>query len=212
VASLFASADLQLDGVVPWGFRIPRTASGTSTGIYVVALTDNADTTEAAIADCPISRTAIHTLLEVRPELMLDGTRPDAASLAERLTSFWLPSEVVLYVGLAGPRKRMPTAGELAKRVGEYYATPLGARAPHAGGWPLKTLAGQDQLAVHYAYCEPVDERERLMLAAFAANVDPDERAALADKEHVMPFANLEYPPGTRKLHGISGAKASRRS
>src|SRR5438105_3398685 len=46
--------------------------------------------------------------------------------VAERVSSFWIPDEVVLYVGLAG--------SSLGRRLARYYATALGARSPHAGG------------------------------------------------------------------------------
>lgn len=210
VLSLFASAGLTPDGVVTWGSSIPVATSGTTTGVYVVAVTTDAATTDEALSECPVDEDRVKALLETRPELRLDKLRPGAAELGQRLASFWLPSEVILYVGLAGPRKRKPTEGELAKRVGEYCKTPLGARSPHAGGWPLKTLATLDELAVHYAYCDRVNEREGLMLSAFATNVAPEERSALHDAEHVMSFANLEHPPGTRKGHGITGAKVPR--
>lgn len=55
-----------------------------------------------------------------------------STSSPDRLATFWLPDEVVLYIGLAGASVR--------KRVRQYYRTPLGDKRPHAGGWWLKTL------------------------------------------------------------------------
>ena len=71
-------------------------------------------------------------------------------------------------------------------------------------------LSVLDELFVHYAYCDGVDDAEKKMLKAFADRVTPEAREKLGDSERVMPFANLEYPPGNRKRHGISGAKAPR--
>ncbi|OBJ86648.1 hypothetical protein [Mycobacterium asiaticum] len=138
-------------------------------------------------------------LLDVRPELLLDGRRPDTVTLADRLASMWLADETVLYIGLAGT--------SVAKRVRQYYKTPLGARKPHAGGWPLKTLANLDQLWVHYARCASVDAAERAMLDTFASGVSASARAALCDPDVPLPFANLTVPRGARKRHGISGAR-----
>lgn len=45
------------------------------------------------------------------------------------------------------------------------------------------------------------------MLEAFCADVSPDTRHALHDPEHPFPFANLEWPAGTRKRHGITGGR-----
>lgn len=211
--SLFESGGLVADGVVRWRDPIPAPKPGSpTTGVYLVALTADAADLAASCPECPLSTDRIDELLEARPELRLDGSRCNSAALAARLSSFWLADEVVVYIGLAGPRKKTPKEGELAKRVGEYYKTPLGARSPHAGGWFIKTLAVLDQLYVHYAYCDEVDRVEQRMLFDFIQNVSRDCRARLHDPERAMPFANLEYPPGVRKCHGISGVKAPRRT
>lgn len=49
------------------------------------------------------------------------------------------------------------------------------------------------------------------MLRAFCAGVSEETRASLHDPERPFPFANLEWPRGVYKRHGIKGAKASRR-
>jgi hypothetical protein len=212
IRSIFAAAGLEPGGPVEWGQAIPAPETGPTTGVYVVAFTAAVDATGNRYPACPLSKEALDALLGARPELRLDGARPDAVLLGERLAAFWLPEEPVLYIGLAGPRKRPPTSGELSKRVAEYYATPLGARSPHAGGWPLKTLSILDEMLVHYAYCERVRDAERMMLDAFVQGMSPAARVQLHDSERVMPFANLEFPPGVRKRHGITGAKEPRRS
>lgn len=201
VESLFAAACVARTGVVPWGTRIPPPEeSRIGTGVYVVALTDELNSTERAGSVCRLSKDALVELLDARRELTLDGERPDAETLGERLASFWCPDEVVLYIGSAGPRQRVRVS-ELSDRVAEYYRTPLGARSPHAGGWPLKTLTNLSDVYVHYAYCADVLTRERLMLKAFADGLSAETRAALHDATRVMPFANLRDADGARKAH-----------
>jgi hypothetical protein len=143
VTDIFAAANASPAGVVRWGTPpaapIDRTAS--ATGIYVIALTDELDSRAGALVAPPISEAAIEELLAVRPELTLDQCRPTREQLLQRLAGFWFPDEVVVYIGLAGPRKNRPVQGEVTKRVGEYYGTPLGASGPHAGGWPLDLQA-----------------------------------------------------------------------
>jgi hypothetical protein len=151
---------------------------------------------------------AVDQLLAVRPELTLDGARPTREQLIERLAAFWFPDEVVVYIGLAGARKNRPGQGELAKRVCEYYNTPLGANGPHAGGWPLKTLACLDDLYVHYAYCDRVGEAEHDCIEHFANHTSERARLDLRDAVRIMPFANLEFPKGNSKNHGVRGARA----
>lgn len=210
VGSLFAIAGISRTGVVAWGTRIPAPIEPeVGTGVYVVALTDELDSTQAAAAVCPLAPAALQELLDARPELTVDAERADANALGERLAAFWCPDEVVVYVGLAGPRRRV-SVSELSDRVEEYHTTRLGDRSPHAGGWPLKTLANLGDLHVHYAYCDDVVKREQLMLDAFAASLSDETKAALYDAVHVMPFANLEDGRGGRKAHGIRGARAPR--
>jgi hypothetical protein len=196
--------------VISWARDIPRPeANDPSTGVYIVALSDELKPTKATEPTCSLSRVALQELLAVRPELTLDGHTPDIDALAKRLSSFWCPDEVVLYIGLAGPRKHFRVS-ELSDRVEEYYNTPLGARSPHSGGWPLKTLTNLGALCVHYGYCDDVLKRERLMLEAFAANLSEETRAALHKVHYPMPFANLRDAVGHRKVSGISGARAPR--
>lgn len=170
-------------------------------GVYVVSLAESPDAVVTQTI-CPLSTTAAQELLDARPELLLYGQRPSRDQLAERIASMWLPDETIVYVGLAGT--------SVAKRVRQYYNTPLGARKPHAGGWPLKTLANLDQLCVHYAACVSVDVAERTMLEAFLVGVSPSARAAACDPELPLPFANLTVPRGARKRHGITGAREAR--
>lgn len=202
VRSLFASAGVECAGSVRWGVRIPRPPAGGSTGVYIVALTDDAETV-TGVEVAPVSLMAAERLLSVRPELTVDGCRPSAAELAQRLAQLWHPHEDVLYAGLAGPR-RHATVSALSDRVAEYHSTPLGASSPHAGGWPLKTLAVLDQLHVHYGYCAGFVAAERAILDAFAAHCSPSGMGAL-------PFANLRDGHGRRRPHGIKGARRPKR-
>jgi hypothetical protein len=193
VSQLLGAADLEPEGVVSWGEPVPESA----TGVYIVALTDDVADTTSARSNPSFDSARVEHLLAVRRELRLDGTPPSAAEVSERLEAFWLPDEVLLYVGLAGQ--------PLRTRVSQYYRTPLGARRPHAGGWWLKTLS-IEQLWVHYAATSDYEAAESAMLRAFAEAVSPKSRAALHDRERVAPFANLRDGHDLIKRHGITGA------
>lgn len=210
VSSLFAAAGVSPNGVVSWGTRIPRPdGKRPGTGIYIVALTDELDSMDAALLACPLASHVLQDLLDVRPELTVDGERPDVPALASRLSAFWCPEEVVVYIGRAGPRGRV-TVSELSDRVKEYYDTVLGARSPHAGGWWIKTLANLGDLHVHYAYCDDVIETEKVVLDAFGKGLSKETIESLHESGYAMPFANLT-DRRSRKEHGIRGATASRR-
>jgi hypothetical protein len=199
ISTLLAAADLEHGGAVRWGSRVEPDAPG----VYLVSLGSGpafvAPTPEAA----PIGDAAIEELLAARPELRLDGQRPSSGELARRIGAFWVLEEPVLYIGLAGTSMR--------RRVSQYYKTPLGARTPHAGGWFLKTLDILPDLWVHFAATpEPVACEDRL-IETFVAGTSKAARRRLPDPERPFPFANLEWPKGARKPHGITGARAPRR-
>jgi hypothetical protein len=171
----------------------------TSTGVYVVALSSAADAMEGTCSDAPLEGAALDELCAVCPALTLDGMpRPAREELAERIGSYWLPDETVLYIGLAGQ--------PLRTRVRQYYNTPLGAARPHKGGWWLKTLSVLADLHVHFATTADFKDVEENMLRTFAANVSDDSRNRLPADEPVMPFANLRDGDWRRRNHGIAGA------
>ena len=195
VASLLAAVGLEPTGCVPWGTPVRET----STGVYVVALSPSADAIDCAYPEAPMSDAALDELCTVCPALTLDGTHhPARDQLAERIGSYWLSDETVLYVGLAGQ--------PLRTRVRQYYKTSLGAAKPHKGGWWLKTLSVLADLHVHCAATADFKDAEENMLRTFAANVSDDSRNRLPADEPVMPFANLRDGDWRRRNHGIAGA------
>jgi len=200
VNTLLSAAGLAPEGVVHWG-EIVRSQGR---GIYVVALAEDPRSLEGALPECPIAPERIAELLSVRPELTLDGRRPSPEELAARIASFWLPDEVVLYIG--------KTDGALQNRVGQYYRTPLGARRPHSGGWFLKTLGNLNDLWVHYATTEEPVTAESSMLAHFMSGVSAQARKGHPDPALPTPFANLEVNEDggrRRRNHGIRNARGA---
>lgn len=195
VASLLAAVGLEPAGCVAWGTPVPET----SPGVYIVALSPSADAMESTYPDAPISDAAVGELCGVCPALTLDDMQhPARAELANRISSYWLPDETVLYLGLAGQ--------PLRTRVRQYYRTPLGAAKPHKGGWWLKTLSVLADVHVHFAATADFKHAEENMLRTFAANVSDDSRDRLPADEPVMPFANLRDGDWRRRSHGIAGA------
>ena len=193
VAQLLSRVGLERSGCVAWGEPVPERR----TGVYVVSLSPSQDRTENLLVKCPVSAAALDNLLEVCPDLRLDGEVPSRDALGERLASYWLPDECVLYIGLAGQ--------PLRTRVRQYYRTPLGAAKPHKGGWWLKTLSVLDKLWVHYTATPDFENAEAEMLRAFAASVSGATRRRLPAGDPVMPFANLRDGDWRRKSHGLTG-------
>ncbi|MEX0755626.1 MAG: hypothetical protein WD556_11010 [Actinomycetota bacterium] len=198
VESLLAAARLEWAGVVPWSETIPTSDAG----IYIVSRGRDQDAVVPPLNPAPISDDALAGWIERRPELRLDRERPTVAQLRYRLNEIWLPDEGVLYIGMAS---------SLASRVEAYYITPLGARRPHAGGHFLKTLDDVSKFYVHFARSVDPAASEGLLLGAFCRSVSRNTLDSLLDPDHPFPFANLEWPQGTRKRHGITGGREPKR-
>ena len=201
VTNLLAHVGLTPAGAVSWGEPVPARVPG----VYLVSRFRDPDATVAVPAGCSLSSARLMELLDRRPELRIGGARPSVEALAKRLAAFWMPDEAVVYIG----KSDQP----LGTRVGQYYRTPLGARAPHAGGWFLKALDSLPQLWLHYAPCDEPKLHEDDMLAHFMHGISASTRETLFDPSLPLPFANLEVKLDgrlLRKRHGITGAKAAR--
>jgi hypothetical protein len=59
----------------------------------------------------------------------------------------------------------------------------------------------------YYARADVPSAAEDAMLGCFCATVSNAALARLPDPAHPFPFANLEWPRGVRKAHGIRGAR-----
>ena len=195
VHQLLATANARYLGCVSWGSPIRVQGNG----VYVVSLTQDPHSPAGGLASCPVSTASCRAWLDARPELTLDDRRPTPEELALRLSRFWLPDEVVLYVG--------QTTDTLARRVADFYSTPLGAQRPHAGGHWIKALANLNSLYVHIASASDPKEAEIAMIKRFCDGVSAASRSALRDPLRPFPFANLEWPKGSRKCHGLRGTR-----
>jgi transcription elongation factor GreA len=184
---LLRAVGLLADGPVPWGRPVPAGRPG----VFLVEL-------PAPLPSAPLELTRVGKWLERVDSLRLDGARPTSRALAARLAAFWLPSQVVLYVGA--------TPSSIGNRVRALRETPLGERRPHPGGHWLQALSGLERARIWWAPTDAVEEYEDALLTAFAEGVTAAERAALPDAEVVLPFANLRTPTGARKQTGVTGS------
>lgn len=192
---LFRHVGVRYGGAVSWGDEVPLAGRG----VYVVSTNMNPNGT--GLAECPLDLAAVTSLLEVRPEATVDGDRADAQKVANRLRAMWPAREPVVYIGLAGTSTR--------QRVSQFYETSIGARGPHAGGWPVKMLETA-RLWVHYGRADAPATAEAAMVDRFVEGLPGDVCRALIDPATPLPFANLTFPEGRRKNHGFRGVKAPR--
>ena len=186
-ARLLRDVGLMPDGPLPWGRPVPARGPG----VFVIEL-------PAPLATAPIELTRVGKWIERVPTLTLDGVRPSSRALTARLAGFWLPSQVVLYVGA--------TATSVGGRIAALQRTELGDRRPHPGGHWLHTLRVLPTTRMWWATTDAVEEYEDALLAAFAAAVPPTEVDALGPDAVVLPYAVLRRPTGERRTTGLAGS------
>jgi len=198
VSHLLSSVGLKVNGQVNWGHDINENRPG----VYLVSISSNPDENRSQFKRAPIDEEVLAKWIAKVPTLKVDGKETLPNILRERLSSFWLPDENVVYIGKAGT--------SIKKRVKQYYQTDLGEPRPHAGGHWLKTLSILSELTVYWAVTGKPEDIEGMLIAEFIRNVSESTKHLLFDPERPFPFANLEYPKGTRKRHGITGARLRR--
>ena len=135
VVEAFAAVPLAPESIVSrrWGTK-PATSEP---GVYIVSLTESLDTCDGKLNEAPLAAPKFQDWLDRCPELPLDRIQPTPQQLMDRIRRFWIPDEVILYIGLAT---------SLSTRINDYYHTPIGARGPHSGGYFLKLLSNLDQI------------------------------------------------------------------
>jgi transcription elongation factor GreA len=185
-AELIRSVGLLADGPAPWG----RPIAAQGPGVYVVELPSPPD-------HAPLELATVGKWLERSTELRLDGRRPTSRELRDRLASFWLPGQPVLFVG--------SSAGSVGGRVLALERTLPGARRPFAAGVWLNLLQGLDRARIWWASTDAPDEYEDALLDAFAAALPPGAAAATPQPDLVMPWGVLRRPTGERRAHGLTG-------
>jgi transcription elongation factor GreA len=185
--SLLRAVGLMADGPVVWGRKVPPTGPA----VFIVELPEPR-------ATAPIELTRVGKWIERVETLKLDGARPTSKALSARLGAFWLPSQVVLYVGATG--------SSVGQRIAAMDQTVLGDRRPASAGHWLQTLRSLDGVRVWWAPTDATEEYEDAVLSEFAGRVPEAELAGLPDRGVVLPWANLRTATGERKATGITGS------
>jgi len=108
IGQAFAAAGLTPEGIVKWGTK----PNQYSPGVYIVCLTNSLDAFDGKLIEAPLAVSQFEQWLRVCPELTLDGVQPTVRQLMHRVMGFWIPDEVILYIGLAE---------SLSERLGHYY-------------------------------------------------------------------------------------------
>lgn len=202
VAQLMKAVGVQPAGVVGLFDVAPLLRSG----VYVVALAKGPHELTEALDSFPVSADGIRKWLARQPELRLDGRRPTPDALADRLAAFWLPDEVVLYVG------RASDDGWVRYAFDDFQEAVLRVDAPHPAAsahWLTAVdMFVLDYVKVHFAPADDPEAAYATMLRRFGRAVSPEARELLYDPSRPVPYANLRTASGVRKRHGLSAGPA----
>lgn len=192
IKKIFEGFNKEISGHVQWGGRVDCDKPG----VYVVAISNSADK-QIYLQNAPISEQIIQQWIDYVPKLLLDGMRPSARSLVERLKKFWLPDETIVFIGNAGR--------SLEAKIGKFYKTKLGEQAAYTSGHWIMTLSDISQLNIYWTItgAEEARDLEKSFIEMFIKNVSQKTKSELYDSANPLPFANLEYPKGNNKKHGI---------
>lgn len=193
IENLFSRLSLSQKGRVRWG----ETILDDKPGVYIVSVSSRPDEVINKYENNPpIDINIISGWIQKVPTLTLNGKRPTPDELKNRLSNFWLPDEPILYIGKTGT--------SIKDRVKQFYNTPLGDKRPHAGGHWLKTLSILGELYVHWSITNRAEDYESDLLKLFVEGVSTSSKKIVADPQRPFPFANIEYPKGNKKNHGIN--------
>jgi hypothetical protein len=187
---LFTAIGARRSGSSPWGVRIPHDKPG----VYFVSLTPDAKTNTGLLSRAPISPALVSEWIGRVPTFAFDGKPCRADDVGSFLATAWLPDESIVYIGRA--------TKSLAVRTGQFFRHRLGERQPHNGGHWVKVLSNLNDLFLHYAGCDNETQAKALeerALAEFVQQVSRTTRERLMNPRIPIPFANREYPQGTRK-------------
>jgi transcription elongation factor GreA len=171
---LLRAVGLAVEGPVLWGH--PLAPSGP--GVFVVEL-------PAPQPKVSIDPAAIRDWLERAPELRLDGQRPTVAELQSRLASFWLPSQVILYIG--------SSQKSVSARLLGMLKTPLGERRPQSAGYWLKTLRDLPKARIWWSATADPELYEDTLLDEFVKTAGALPYAVLAANTRHRPEHGLAY-------------------
>jgi len=182
-----------------WG----QAPESSSIGIYFVSTSKDPNSIATLYNNAPIDENILKFWIRKVSTIQVDGKPATIESIKQRLNSFWLPDENIIYIGQTESNKG------LIGRINQYYTTELGDRKPHAGGHWIKTLKILNELFVHYIPSQNAKDTEKKIMRNFVSQVSEQTKEILFDTTLPIPFANLELEQGKRKNHRISKSKLS---
>jgi transcription elongation factor GreA len=170
---LLRSLELPIEGPILWG----RPVAANGPGVFIVEL-------PAPQSKVAVDPAAVRGWLDRAPDLRLDGKRPTVAELQTRLASFWLPGQVILFIG--------SSQKSVGARLSGIYKTPLGERRPQPAGYWLKTLHHLSRARIWWSPTAEGELWEDALIDLFVKATG------------TLPYAQLVTPSGEHRAHGLT--------
>ncbi len=184
--------DLQVEKTLKWGTAFLTDQNG----VYIVSLGSDIKYLPSEPSTPQFDVEQVNLWLHNADGILLDLKRPSRQELLERLRSFWLPDESILYIGKAEKQT-------LSERICQFYNHKVGKKSPHTGGYWLKLLSYHKETYIHLIKTKNSKVIEEEMLQFFIGHVSEVSKSSLKDKELTLPFANLQLRSRVIKNHGL---------
>ena len=192
ISSLAHHHGLELVPAVSWGSQNLKNEYG----VYIISTSSDPDYLPTSDTPVKFDLNQIQLWLKNAPQIRLDGRTPTINELIQNFKRCWLPNETIVYMGKAEKQ-------HLSARIKQFYRHEIGMSRPHKGGYWLKLMAEPRPLFIHQILSKDSDGLERKLLSTFMEGVSEQSRSALRDASLPLPFANLQFTPGTIKKHGL---------
>ncbi len=178
---------VKISGLNPARLRTYKWGEGiesTSRGVYLISTSKDILATEPIFESAPLNDTSILYWIEKDEKLKTDGKPATLLNIKDRLDSYWLADETILYIG-----KSNSTIG-IRQHMSNLYNLNLGNNQHINTGVWLKTLDILYQLHVHYISCAHPDDKKKEMILNFKSQFSKKSKKKLMNHSHEFPFAN----------------------
>ena len=163
-----------------WGEGI----ESTSRGVYIISTSKDILALEPYFEAAPFNNASILNWIEKDDKLKIDGKPATLLNIKEKLESFWLADETILYIGKSNSKMG------IRQHLSRIYNLGLGNEHRITTASWVKTLNILNDLYVHYISCNHPDEKKLELISTFNLQLSKKSKKKLKSKAYENPFAN----------------------
>ena len=163
-----------------WGEAV----ESTSRGVYMISTSKDIFALEPIFELAPLNDASILNWIEKDEKMKTDGKPATLLYIKNKLESFWLEDETILYIG-----KSNSTVG-IRQHMSNIYNLSLGNNKGVTRSVWLKTLDILNQLHIHYISCNHPEDMKKEMILNFKSQLTKRPKKKLKTHSLEFPFAN----------------------